>query len=64
MDELITKANHAAGFLVSDLQAAHKKAIAIQRPEGPSRGDKALILVLGDLLKQAREIEAKIASLG
>ena len=64
MDELITKAIHTAAFLSEDLRAAHNKASAIVRSEGPSRGDKALILVLGDLLKQAREIEAKITSLG
>jgi hypothetical protein len=51
MDESITKAKHAAAFLSEDLRAAYNKANSIDRPEGQGHRDKALILVLGDLLK-------------
>ncbi len=65
MDELITKAQHDAAFLVGGLMEAHRIACRREcdQPAGLSRGDKALIAYLAERLAVARKLESDLLNL-
>ncbi len=63
MDEAITKAQQGANLLASDLMEAYRAACRIQRPEGPSRGDKAIMAYLLERLDIARKLESDLLNL-
>jgi hypothetical protein len=64
MDENITKAQQCVALLESDILAAYKESCRCDAPEGPSRRDHALRMVLADLLVDVRKLQSRLLDLG
>ena len=64
MEENITKAQQCVNLLESDILAAYQKSCQNDAPQGPSRRDHALRIVLGDLLADVRKLQSRLLDLG
>lgn len=64
MDENITKAQQCVELLKSDISAAFHESCRCDAPQGPSRRDHALRMVLADLLADVRKLQARLLDLG
>jgi hypothetical protein len=64
MDEKITKAQQCVSLLESDILAAYQESCRCDAPQGPSRRDHALRMVLSDLLADVRRLQARLLNFG
>lgn len=63
MNELLTKAAQTADLLHDDLREAVKMTNGRHRPEGMSREDRALSLVLGRMLTALEAVRSDLMML-
>lgn len=63
LNEHIHNAAQTMALVESDLLRAHTRANGVLRPEGKNLGDLATVMVLADLLAQARALKSKLLSI-